>query len=175
VLPSHSAYAGALARLSFLRKNKLGGQLDAPLVGKQERSLADRGSHRTTQDVLQVQADCTLAELQVLADRASRLLPIEAECIPSLALGTYLRPRTSRLPIAFANYYALCRFIGIESTEAIQDSLVRVKKKGKAERIVATCVIEALFHQEKRPSLPLLISFGHNLRQYETRWPRLQC
>jgi hypothetical protein len=94
VRPSLLAYAGVLARLSVLRV-KLGGQLDAPLVGQNERSLANRGSHRTTQDVLKVQADCNLVELQGLADRASRLLPTEAEYIPVLAPGAYLRPRTS--------------------------------------------------------------------------------
>jgi hypothetical protein len=53
MLPSLSAYSGTLALLSVLR-HKLGAQLDAPLVGKNERSLADCGSHRTTQDVLKV-------------------------------------------------------------------------------------------------------------------------
>jgi hypothetical protein len=118
---------------------------------------------------LKVQADCNLVELQGLADRASRLLPTEAECIPVLAPGAYLSPRTSRFSIVFSNYYALCRFIGIESSEAILETLVRVRKKGKGERIVATRVIGALFYQEKRPSLPLLISIGHNLRQHEAR------
>jgi hypothetical protein len=167
VVPTLSVYSGVLARLSVLRV-KLGGQLDVPLCGQSERSLADRGSHRTTQDVLKVQADCNLAELQGLADLASRLLPNEAECTPFLAPGTHLRPRMPRLSIVFSSYYALCRLIGIESSEAIQDSLVRVRKKGKAGRIVATRVIGALFYEEKQPSLPLLISIGHNLRQHET-------
>jgi hypothetical protein len=73
------------------------------------------------------------------------------------------------LSVVFSNYYALCRFIGIESSEAILDTLVGVRKKRKGERIVATRVIGALFYQEKRPSLPTLISIGHNLRQHETR------
>jgi hypothetical protein len=51
VRPCLPAYSGVLARLPVLQF-KLDGQLDAPLVGQNERSLADRGSHRTTQDVL---------------------------------------------------------------------------------------------------------------------------
>jgi hypothetical protein len=118
---------------------------------------------------LKVKEDCNLAELKGHADWTSRLLPIEAGCSSIMVPRAYFRPRTSRLPIAFSNYYALCRFIGIESSEAILGTLVRVRNKGKGERIVATRIIGALFYKENRPSLPLLISIGHNLRQQETR------
>lgn len=166
VLPSDIVSEGTTALLSVLR-SKLGAQLDFPLLTHGDRSSADRGAHRTVQELLRVQADCSLGQLERIADRARQLMPDESQCIPSFAPGVHLRPQTSTFRIVFSTYFALCRFLDIKSSAEVLDSVIAVRRKGKNKTPIATRVLGALFCREADRNLPLVITIGHNLRQHE--------
>jgi hypothetical protein len=154
------------ALLSVL-KIKLGAQLDLPLASHGERASANRGAQRTFQELLSVQADCSLSELEHIAGRACQMLPDNSQCIPSFSPGARIRPQTYKFCMAFSTYFALCQFLGIKCSAEVLDSVIKVRTKGKDTVTIATRVIGALFCQESDPSLPLVIAIGHSMHWHE--------
>jgi hypothetical protein len=165
---SMNRFVGTMPQLSVLRC-KLGAQLDMPLASHGERAGTDRGAHRTVQELLRVQTDCSLREMQLIVEHACRLLPDDIKCVPAFVPGTQIRPQTPKFTIIFSSYTALCRVLGIKCIAEVLDTVVRVRTQARTSIPVLTRVLGALFCKEDEPSSPLLIAVGHNLRQPEGR------